>query len=586
MNRRSFFRESAAVGVTLATTTSALASSASSTASPRVTVASSADALDKALRPRPLSVSAGLEPFQPSAQNPWDESAVGHLLRRTTYLPRKADIQEFLALTTEQAVNKLLDFQPTDFPQTSTTFTPNAIPPWATEDVPGRGQITQDTLALWRTRMNHLTMWWAGRMLTLRPSILEKMTFFWSSHFTSEQLVVNVPQYMYQQNKLFRENALGNFQALTKKVVYDAAMLVYLNGNQNTKNKPNENFAREVMELFTLGEGHYTEQDIVQAAKSFTGWVTALTAPYYDMLVGNHDFTTKTFLGTQIKPTGLTKDAAMAESNTVIDAIFAHKFALNDAEVQAGKPAPPAPIFAGKNIAAYFLVKKLYKYFVYQFPDDTIVAQLADDLVANKFEIKPVLKKLLLSAHFFDVEFRGAKIKDPLEMSMGTMRQLGTVFSTVAVDATNPNPHYGYSSFAATSMGLQLLEPPNVAGWKGYHDWINTTTFPLRNSYSDGLLNGKMTNGRAFPAVDILAFARAFPSVDFIDDDGGKAFIRDVARFLLAIELHETTVTSLLSQFSPTYEWSGYLKNNPTAATAKLKIFFSSLMRLPEYQLV
>jgi len=274
------------------------------------------------------------------------------------------------------------------------------------------------------------------------------MVFFFHNHFTSGFVEVKVPHYMLTQNMLFREYAFGNLQELTEKIVYDPAMLVYLNGNVNTLRRPNENFGRELLELFTMGEGNYTEWDIVER---------------------RHDYLSKSIFGEIIDPqvnddmsTAEIRERGMAEIPQLIDLIFRQQF-----DESRGYDATHP--YYGKSVAAVFFATKLYRTFVYEIAEPNIVAALADLLVENNFQLKPVLRTLLQSAHFFDPQLRGAQIKSPLDFTIGLLRMYPFVelyrnnqrtWNSILRSVTSVN----------TVLGLRLLQPLLLDGAPEY-EW-------------------------------------------------------------------------------------------------------------------
>lgn len=590
MNRRSFFATGTAAA--LASAISAPVLSAKSTGlSP---------ALRKALYPKALSIEAGLEPYSPSATNPWNERTAGHLLRRTGFQALRSDITYALARTPQETVDVLLEALPGDYPSeynAADTELWGMKPAWYIED--RKRYTTQEELQqyqmLLRTRIVELQQWWLERMYrsTLQRSgshtvnpLMEKMTLFWHNHFTSDWQKVNFPQLLFIQNNTLREDAFGNFKSLARKMVSDPAMLAYLDGATNTRLKPNENFARELLELFTLGEGTYTEHDVLEAARVVTGWLLTEKYPFVTFdnpLLRLHDYDAKTVLGTLIKPDPAKPkvEAGKQEADQLIDVIFAHTFARNEAEQQAGKARTEVEVFKGKSVAAVFLATKLYKSFVYEIIDVNIVAQLADQLVQNNFEVKPVLRTLLGSAHFFDAQLHGACIKSPLDHLVGILRQYA-----VALPANdNPNRPFMRTVLESTALlGQEVLAPPNVAGWPGYHHWINTTTYPMRNVMGDALLFGKDASGRPMRTqIDVQKFGSWFPSLA-----NAETFVADAVSYLLSMDIsagQKADLVAELLQGAPTYEWTEIVMTDPEQTKLRLQLFLRAAMRLPEFQL-
>lgn len=294
-------------------------------------------------------------------------------------------------------------------------------------------QITQPVQEQGRELRN----WWVEEMLATDQPLTERMVLFWHNHFTSSFQKVRYPPALFRQNALFRREALGNFATLLKEVARDPAMLIYLDGMRSVARQPNENFARELLELFTLGEGHYSEADIKAAARAFTGWTVDRETGQFRSRDNEHDGGEKTFLG------------------------------------QTGR-------FGGEEIIAILLrqprtaemiVEKLWREFVSLKPDAGEVKKLAAAF-RNGYEIKPLMRSILLSAQFRDPANRGALIKSPIELIVGTVHMLGL-----------PVPEKTQLVRMMQGLGQTPFDPPNVKGWAGGESWITTYTLLLRQQF-------------------------------------------------------------------------------------------------------
>ncbi len=498
--------------------------------------------------PRPEST--GLEAYVPSANAPWDAIRAGHLLRRTTMLPRWADIGSVLAMSPSAAVDVLLN-----------TSSVPAEPSMANHDTSSEAGLNNTLIAqlqaTWAQDAATLRKWWSATMRDSGLSIVEKLTMFWSGHFTSEFLAGGsyvLATLLYRQNKLLRENGLKNFQDLTFYVTLDGAMLVYLGGNLNTKGAPNENYAREVMELFTMGLGWYTEGDIHNAARVLTGWkvgqynnelaLNGIFNPYF--WPADHDTENKQFLGVTIP-------ARDATTNT--------EFLVKKDEIRLLTDT----IFQVRPQAvAKFICTKLYKFFVYSNPagtDDAVISAMADLFIQNNFEIKPVLSALLKSAHFFDNANIGAQIKTPAEFVIGLERQLALITDV----STSMSP-----------LGQLLFDPPNVSGWPGYHDWITTNTFPVRSELATSVIT-------AMDDPSTMVFIQQF--ANYKDPSG---LIDSVAALLLprplSKERKDAFVGKLLGGAMPN-EWSSILLTSSSTAARNMRDVLSTITDLPDFQL-
>ncbi|MBK9098798.1 MAG: DUF1800 domain-containing protein [bacterium] len=444
----------------------------------------------------------------------WDEDAARHILARSLFGYNKQDIEFALSHTLDDFVDNFLLADQPEPPQPAD---------WV--NYPTNENNTE------RTR--ELIHWWYNLMITQGYSLREKMVLFWHNHYVSEVSKVGLPQRMYWQNKLFRDNAMGNLVDLTKAVTIDPAMLIYLDGIRNRKGAPNENYARELMELFTLGIGNYTEQDIQEAARALTGWrVDGLTS-FFDS--SRFDNGSKTILG----------QTGNFIYHDVVDIIFT-------------QPA-----------AATFFSRELYSEFMHVAIDEPSIETMAQILRENNYELKPVLSTLLKSVMFHTNEVRGAKIKSPVELLLGVMRQFNVA-----------TPDYAYIRTVAAQTKQELFSPPNVSGWDGDKIWINTTTLPARNIYTDAVINGKKPGGGDLTfQLDLVEYARTFPSAE-----DAVQLIADISKIFLQYPLSDNRKEYLLNTLldgAEVYDWS---TSDPQAEN-RLKMFFKALMRLSEYQL-
>ena len=281
-----------------------------------------------------------------------------------------------------------------------------------------------------------LQSWWMQEMLTTPAPLTERMTLFWHGHFTSSFKGVRAAQLLYRQNVLLRENALGNYRDLLHAVARDPAMLLYLNNQQNRKNEPNENFARELLELFTLGEGHYTERDIKEAARAFTGWKMLPPEGRFVEAPRQHDEGTKTFLG----------HTGNYDGDDIIELILQ------------------------QPRAAEFIVDELWREFISPQPDRAAVQRLAAGFRKN-WEIAPLMKALLREPAFLSARNDALLVKSPVEFVVGTVRALNLPVSPLT------------AALAADQMGQSLFNPPNVKGWPDGDAWITSEWLLARRQF-------------------------------------------------------------------------------------------------------
>ncbi len=289
-----------------------------------------------------------------------------------------------------------------------------------------------------------LQVWWLHRIFYSANPLAEKLTLFWHNHFATSNAKVRSIPHMAAQNDLFRTEALGSFRHLLKAMAKDVAMLIWLDSNANRKRHANENFAREVMELFSLGEGNYTEEDIKQAARAFTGWHVREDKFWFNKR--QHDFMDKTLFG----------KTANLDGGDVVDLCLEQK------------------------ACARFIAFKILRAFVLDQPSSTSVDVLAARITEHDYAMSPVMHELLSSKLFFSETARHARIKSPLELTLGTARALEIRPNLQAINNT------------CRQLGQALFEPPTVKGWEGGRLWISSATLLQRNNFAHDLLAGKM----------------------------------------------------------------------------------------------
>ncbi|WP_345814018.1 DUF1800 domain-containing protein [Paraburkholderia sp. PREW-6R] len=370
-----------------------------------------------------------------------DANDARFFLTRVGFAPDDAELAQYVGLTREQAVDKVLAGTRTE------ALSP--LPEWVLEPIPSRDvrkSWTDDQRRAEQRRRgqryDELRAWWVREMLSTTTPLTERMTLFWHNHFTSGEDKVSYPQLMAQQNMLLRRDALGNFGELLHDVAKDPAMLQYLDGASNRKGKPNENFAREVMELFTLGEGHYSQRDVTEAARAYTGWSLDPDAQSYVWRANQHDDGEKTVLG-QTGP---------FDGDQVLDILLA------------------------QPETATFVTTKLWREFVSDTPDPARIAPIAAQFRASHYDIKVALRGLFLTDAFWSDDERGVLVKSPAEFVVGTLREFD-----IGYDNTAP--------FVAQirTLGENLFYPPNVKGWPGGTSWINSSTLLARKQFVEQL---------------------------------------------------------------------------------------------------
>ena len=321
----------------------------------------------------------------------------------------------------------------------------------------------QEIVRMQNEKSRDLNITWIEKMINTSNPLREKMTLFWHGHFACRS---NNPMFAQQLNNIQRTNGLGSFKTLLMEVSKSPAMLQYLNNQQNRKGKPNENFARELMELFTLGRGNYTEQDIKESARSFTGWMYDKDGSFI-FRPNLHDAGTKTFFG----------KTGNFDGENIIDIIL------------------------DKPETADFIARKIYKFFVNDNPNETHVKELATHFFNSKYDIGELVKKMFTSDWFYSPENVGTKIKSPVEFIVGLSREFYVTYNKPQVLIQ-----------LQSSLGQYLFNPPNVAGWPGGQNWIDSSSLMLRMRIPSLVLNdGEIDfSGKADPEDEaIIAQSRA-----------------------------------------------------------------------------
>ncbi len=300
-----------------------------------------------------------------------------------------------------------------------------------------------------------LRRWWLDHMMTTPAPLVEKMTLFWHGHFATSVEKVRDGYWMWRQNDTLRRHALGNFAALTKEISRDPAMMIYLDLQQSRKEHPNENWARELMELFTVGIGNYSETDIRESARAFTGYRIDMTNQQFRFAPRQHDDGAKTFMG----------KTGPWNGDEIIDALMK-------------QPA-----------CAQFLACKLWRFFAEDEPAPRIVDAVAARIREHNFEMRPVLREIFSSREFYSDEAMRNQIKSPVQYLIQTTKLLATELPAAPV-AQN----------AMRQMGQILFAPPNVKGWDGGKAWVSTSTLLFRYNFANYLINGDAMRPAADPA--------------------------------------------------------------------------------------
>jgi uncharacterized protein (DUF1800 family) len=519
----------------------------------------------------------------------WTENEVIHLLKRTMFGARRADIDYFRTRGLQQSIDELLN--PTaplpDPPVKEYTVPASATNP-DTQITPGSSWVldpnTDGTVN--SLRVASFKKWWMGVMINQDRSLREKMNLFWHNHFATEADTINNAQFLYKHHQLLRTYALGNFKELTKAVTIDPGMLVYLNGERNTKNAPDENYGRELQELFCCGKGpgsQYTEDDVKAAARVLTGWKNSAANISSSFDVARHDTTDKKF-SAFYGNTVITGKNSSTAGEEEIDAL------LN-------------MIFATDEVAKY-ICRRIYRWFVYYDIDDTVEANIITPLAAifrnNNYEIKPVLSTLLKSEHFFDALAKGCQIKSPVDLVVSFCREFNLSFPPSS-DYVSCYGLYNYLVSWASNMQQNIGDPPDVSGWKAYYQapqfyevWINSDTLPKRNQFTDTMVQSGYTfNGKKL-VLDGAEFAKTLPN-----PGDPNQLINDLLKVMFRIDLSAASKAQvktdiLLGGQSTDYYWTDawnqFVSNpgntsNTTTVKNRMRDLLKYFMDLAEYQL-
>jgi uncharacterized protein (DUF1800 family) len=558
--------------------------------------------------PAPTNSTSSTKPVPTSGINkytgPWDRERAAHLLRRTMFGPRKEEIDLAVQLGMDKTIDLLLN---------NTLWAPTSAPPFI---ITSKGEISQSLN--WENtantnnneeRTNALKAWWAQQMLHQGISIREKLSLCLHNTLVTSTAGVNDARLTYRYLKLIRDNALGNYKDLIRKIATDPAMLVYLHAKDNVKGSPNEDFARELMELFTLGREdingnpNYTENDVVEVARCMTGWklkpLTAQNLLLNDLVTFDnsvHDTNPKqlsSFFWNRVIHRTLPSDYHK-ELDDVLELIF-YRFQTPQ-----------------------FIVKEFYRWFVYSdidsVVDQNVIIPLADAFIRKDYDIKFLIRTILESKHFNDDLLIGAKIKDPVEFVVGSFRS--TSDNTTFL---NDTPDYQlYFAFVlqqlAAELQMDILSPPNVAGWSPLYQlpsfaqlWINAFSILKRSEITDIAVKQGITKGNnianvqvvinnTFRKINIGLFFQTASDVNAHDID---LLIDGLCKHLFPLDatpLQKQRLKDVLlegmSEEDWTATWTSYFATSQVAqienqATRKrLENFLAFMMGMAEYHLI
>lgn len=529
--------------------------------------------------PLPMSPPSGLEPYA----GPWELPQVTHLLRRLMFGAKAEDVAYFLNRTPAQAVAELLQYTAGDPPPPVNDYNDDEITdpnvPWGESwlDAPRNNDLEGP-------RIGSLKAWWAGNMIEQDRSILEKMIIFWHNHIPIEFYPVFDARRDYDYLMKIRQRALGNFKELVRELTLDPAMLIYLNGQFNSVGVPDENYARELQELFCIGKGpnaNFTEGDVQAAARVLTGWRFNWDTNeifFDDWAHDTDDKQFSSFYGNRLIA-GRTKQDGRDELDDLLNMIFA------------------------TDECALFLCRKIYRFFVHHNIDEAteefVIEPLADIFRNNEYEIVPVLQALFSSEHFFDTVNRGAMLKSPLDYHIGMIREFGKPIPDRSM--LRDRLQHNISVVWMGDIQQQSIgDPPNVSGWPAYYQipvfdksWITTDSLPRRGLIADWLLwSGISTDNTQVP-LDILGTVAKLPN-----PEDPNALIEVLTSWQLGIDISTTLRARLkaillsgqISDYYWTDAWLAY-SADPTndmkreTVRNRLLAFFYTFLHQEEYQL-
>jgi len=526
----------------------------------------------------------GLNPYM----GEWTFEQASHLLRRAMFGPTKAQILDAVNNGMAATVDTLLTETPAPSPPLNYQDEMSSVPigeSWvdATLTVGVNGEKGR--------RRASLFGWQVGNGWNEGVSIQEKLLLFWHNHFVTSAVVVDDPRFNYNYIENLRSYSLGNFKEFAKAMTIDVSMLRYLNGNQNRKEAPNENYARELLELFTIGKGElagpgdyttFTEDDVLEIARVLTGWVD------------------RGFNANNVNNTAIESQFFPNRHDTEVKQL-SHRF--DNVEIENGgdeEYKTLIDIIFQQDEVARFICRKLYRYFVYyiidELTEDEVILPMAQMLIDNDYEIKPVLEALLKSEHFFDILNAGPMIKNPIDFFYSIVKP----FQVGQPD----NFEQRYRQWVEIAgflpaLQMQFLNPPNVAGWQSYYQdpqyyriWINSVTLPLRFTLTDFLIFVGQDFGPNNYKIDVLAFAATLDNAadpnELITESAAILFPRPIT------DNQVTYLKSIILQGLPDFEWTveynDYLADPTNDQVAipiqtKLRLLYRTMLQMPEFYL-
>ncbi len=470
--------------------------------------------------------------YEPSPVNPWTAQKIAHLYRRLGFGASYSEIQSGLGLSPSQLVDQLID--------NAIALGPPSPPPWANYTA---SDYNGDFNLLSQHRQELFNRWFQDMA---SEGIRSNIAFFWHNHFVTELDVYDCNSSMWAYYNLLHTYALGNFRTFTEEMGKTPAMLIYLNGNQNIADEPNENYARELMELFTMGEGNgYTQEDIVEVSRALTGWrmdMYECTSAFFDS--NYFDNTPKTIFG----------QTGNWNYDNVHELIFTVK----------------------QNEVAHHICGKIYTHFISPVLNEEIVNEMAITFINNGWELSPVFKQIFKSEHFFDDLMVGTHIKDPYSAFLNIFK-MSNLQSQVDYDENTAES----IMYRCSELGQNILNPVDVAGWPGYRAWLNENTLTSRWSFVSSFLYNLNDNAKS----KLVTLA-----IDLTNNSNDPNIIVEaVARHYLGPVLNaehlEVGVLNFKGDIPENYFQDGSWNLFWDEVPDQMVNLLSYLTRLPEYQI-
>jgi uncharacterized protein (DUF1800 family) len=489
--------------------------------------------------------------LEPLPNSQWNTATAAHLMNRAGFGGNPQEIENLRQLGLSKAVSWFVDYEK--------ILDDTPAPDWAQPDVnliatreAIRNAADPETRRMLQQQQYHdefsqmadLRYWWVRRMALGPRPFQEKMTLFWHGHFATSFEKVRMPYFLWLQNETLRQNATGNFNQLLIAVAEDPAMLSYLDGGRSNKKKPNENFAREVMELFTLGEGNYTEKDIQEAAKAYTGWGMAKDRLHYEYHPLNHNNDIKTIFG----QTG--------------------NFSGEDV----------LTMICAKPECAQFIAKKLWRFFVQDQPPQPVIDALAAEFHKSGMNIRHLMTVIFHSREFYAPGVIRSQIKSPVQWLIASTHQL-----------QSPPPPLPMTLVMLRDLGEELFNPPNVKGWDGGIAWITTNNLLFRYNFAAALVEGDRV-----PLPELKAQMRGILNT-MSEADGlmqlvpanvsalfTSAYLSDSESFLAALQARFINGELGPQRLAPLAD---FLKSRSPIEESDIRKAIRLLMSTPEYQL-